>query len=257
MNVTPAFARRLDELSAASDRVWIAGMTTGLALTVLAACAPLPAMGGTALAYLSLMIRASLYLGAGSALAARGGTVLARLFQLGIVAGLFELVVDWWLVNGVANGRLDYLGKPDVVLLASPIWMPIAWACVIAELGYPAVRLFGLLRSRLTARGAALLASGIVAISAGVTVGIYEVLAARAGWWRYAPAHAMIGPSCALFIPLGEVFMFLAILPVAARALTHEDRPLSRTIVSGAIFAAAIFGGYALAYLLLEAGRNP
>jgi hypothetical protein len=29
------------------------------------------------------------------------------------------------------------------VLLASPIWMPIAWACVIVELGYPAVRLFG------------------------------------------------------------------------------------------------------------------
>jgi hypothetical protein len=257
MNVTPTFARRLDELSAASDRVWIVGMTTGLALTVLAAYAPLPPMGGTALAYLSLMIRASLYLWAGSALEARGGAVLARIFQLGVVAGLFELVVDWWLVNGVSNGRLDYLGKPDVVLLASPIWMPLAWACVVVELGYPAVRLFGLLRSRLGARGAALLASASIAISAGVTVGIYEVLAARAGWWRYSPAHAMIGPSCALFIPVGEMLMFLAILPVAARTLSREDRPVASAIVSGAIFAAAIFGGYALAYLLLELGRVP
>src|SRR5688572_14141503 len=195
-------------------------MTTGLALTVVAAYAPLPPMGGTALAYLSLMIRASLYLRAGSALEARGGAVLARLFHLGIVAGLFELLVDWWLVNGVSNGRLDYLDKPDVVLLASPVWMPVAWACVIVELGYPAVRLFGLLRSRLGAGRAALLASSLVAISAGITVGVYEVLAARAGWWRYEPAHAMIGPSCALFIPLGEVFMFLAILPLTARSLS-------------------------------------
>jgi hypothetical protein len=69
-----------------------------------------------------------------------GGETLVALFRLGIVAGLFELIVDWWLVNGIANGRLDYLGAPDVVLLASPIWMPLAWACVIVEFGYPAIR---------------------------------------------------------------------------------------------------------------------
>jgi hypothetical protein len=167
------------------------------------------------------------------------------------------LIVDWWLVNGVANGRLEYLGAHDVVLLASPIWMPLAWACIIVELGYPAVRLFALLRERLGQRGAAVFASVVVAIGAGVTVGFYEYFAFRAGWWRYAPAHAMIGSFCAMFIPLGEAFMFLAILPVAARVLSREDRPIASAISGGATFSVAILAGYALAYFLLEFGRTP
>ena len=112
---------------------------------------------------------------------------------MGIVAGLFELIVDWWLVNGIANGRLDYLGARDVVLLSSPIWMPLAWACVIVELGYPAIRLFGLLRRRLEQRIAAIFSAVIVAIFAGIMIGFYEYFAFRAGWWKYGTANAMIG----------------------------------------------------------------
>jgi hypothetical protein len=257
MNVSSTFARKLTELSTGSDRVWLAGMSVGLLLTVVAAFAPLPAGGGTMCAYLGLFVRASLYLGAGESLRYRGGVVLAQLFRIGIVAGLFELIVDWWLVNGVTNGRLDYLGARDVVLLASPIWMPLAWACVIVELGYPAIRLFGLSRARIGPRAAAVIASVVVAIAAGVTIGFYEYFAYRAGWWKYAPAHAMIGSFCALFIPLGEAFMFLAILPIAARSMSHDDRPVVSTIAAGAAFSVAIFGGYALAYLLLEYGRTP
>jgi hypothetical protein len=257
MDVSPAFARHLDELSPASDRIWLAGMATGLALTLVAAFAPLPPAGGTMCAYLGLFIRSALYLWAGEALRHRGGAVLAGLFRLGIVAGLFELIVDWWLVNGVANGRLEYLGAHDVVLLASPVWMPLAWACVIVELGYPAIRLFAALRARMGRRRAAVVASVVVAVGAGITVGFYEYFAYRAGWWRYAPAHAMIGSFCALFIPVGEAFMFLAILPVAARALSNDDRPVGSAIVGGAAFSVAILAGYALAYFLLEFGRAP
>ncbi|HJQ98500.1 MAG TPA: hypothetical protein VJ826_09305, partial [Candidatus Polarisedimenticolaceae bacterium] len=76
----------------ASDRAWLAGLTVGLGLTLVAAYAPLPPSGGTMCAYLGLLIRASLYL--------RDGGVLTRLFQMGIVAGLFELPIDWWLVHG-------------------------------------------------------------------------------------------------------------------------------------------------------------
>src|SRR4029077_13570363 len=121
MHVSPAFDRRLAELSPDSDRVWLAGLSTGLTLTVVAAFAPLPANGGTMCAYLGLLIHGALYLRAGETLRDRGGGVVAALFRLGIVAGLFELIVDWWLVHGVANGRLDYLGAKDVVLLASPL----------------------------------------------------------------------------------------------------------------------------------------
>src|SRR5262249_43786521 len=161
--------------------------------TMVAAFAPLPAGGGTMCAYLGLLIRSALYLCAGEALQIRGGVLITRLFRMGIVAGLFELIVDWWLVNGVANGRLDYLGARDVVLLASPVWMPVAWACVIVELGYPALRLFGAMRKRIGPRSAAIFVSIVIAIAAGLTVGFYEYFAYRAGWWKYAPAHAMLG----------------------------------------------------------------
>ena len=156
MDVSPNFARHIEALSPASDAMWVGGMTTGLGLTLVAAFAPLPANGGTMCAYLGLFIRAALYASAGETLQQRGGATVVALFRVGIVAGLFELIVDWWLVNGIANGRLDYLGARDVVLLASPIWMPLAWACVIVELGYPAIRLFGLLRRRLEQRIAAI-----------------------------------------------------------------------------------------------------
>jgi hypothetical protein len=257
MRVSPIFARRLDELSPSSDRVWMTGMSIGLVLTIVAAYAPLPPNGGTMCAYLGLLLRTALYLCAGETQRDRGGSVLAGLFRLGIVAGLFELIVDWWLVHGVASGRLEYLGEHDVVLLASPIWMPVAWACVIVELGYPAIRLFAGLRARLGDRAAAIAASILIGIGAGITVGFYEYFAYRAGWWKYAPAHAMIGSFCALFIPVGEAFMFLTILPVAARALSHDDRPIASAVVGGAAFSVSIFAGYALAYLLLEFGRAP
>jgi len=171
--------------------------------------------------------------------------------------GLFELIVDWWLVHGVTNGRLDYRGARDVVLLASPIWMPLAWACVIVELGYPALRIFALLRKHMSPSRAAILASIVAAAGAAITVGFYEYFAYLAGWWQYAPAHFMIGAYCALFIPVGEAFMFLAILPVAARTFARDDRPVASAIEGGAMFGVAIFAGYALAYALLELGRAP
>src|SRR5688500_14932723 len=130
MRTGPIFDARLRELSSRSDFAWLAGATTGLALTLVAAFAQLPEGGGRACAYLGLFVRAAIYASSRRTLAGRGGEVLSGLFELGLVAGVFELVVDWWLVNGLSNGALDYMGAPDVVLLSSPIWMPLAWACV-------------------------------------------------------------------------------------------------------------------------------
>jgi hypothetical protein len=257
ITISPYFDRRLDELSPASDRIWLAGLTIGLTLTLIAAFAPLPPGGGTMLAYLGLLVRSALYLRAGDVIPDRGGAVLRGLIGIGMVAGLFELIVDWCLVNVVTNGRLDYREARDVVLLASPIWMPLAWACVIVELGYPALRIFALLRRRMNPARAAMIASMIAGLSAGITVGFYEYFAYLAGWWQYAPAHYMIGGYCALFIPVGEAFMFLTILPVAARTFARDDRPVASAIEGGAIFSLAIFAGYALAYALLELGRAP
>ena len=59
----------------------------------------------------------------------------------------------------------------------------------------------------------------------------------------------MLGDSCALYIPLGEFLMFLAILPIGARVLSMNHRSQAAFIEGGAAFALAIALGYALAYL--------
>ena len=253
----PGFVRRVRELSGASDLVWLVAMSAGLGFTLIAAYAFAFSPSGKFWAYASLFIRASLYLWSGEVLAGRGGETLVKLFKVGLVAGTFELLIDWWLIHWVNNGRLVYLSGNDVVLLGSPVWMPLAWACVIVELGYPAIRLFGIFKPKMTIRSAAVIASLISASAAGVTVGLYEYFAYRANWWKYERANAMLGDFCALYIPLGEFFMFLPALFIMARASSRDDRPLATTITAGVQFALAIAVGYSAAYLLLEFGRTP
>jgi hypothetical protein len=253
----PQFLTRLGQLSPASDRAWLAALLTGLVFTSVAAYGfPYPqSPSGKFWAYFGLLIRAAIFVRSGEKLKGRGGEALARLFALGLVAGAFELPIDWALIHWVRSGQLVYLTGNDVVLLGSPVWMPLAWACVIVELGYPALRLFGRWRGRWGGRSAAIVTTLIIAVAAGNTVGFYEYFAYRAGWWKYLPAHAMLGGFCALYIPLGEFLMFLAVLPIAARALGDESHPRAAVIDAGVRFAIAIATGYGIAYLLLEAGR--
>jgi len=255
----PNFLSQIKKLSSASDRVWLLGASLGLGFTLIGAYG-FPygqSPSGKFWAYAGLLIRAALYLSAQERLRERGGEVLFKLFLMGLVAGTFEILVDWGLIHWVQNGKLVYLSGNDVVLLGSPLWMPLAWACVIVEMGYPALRFFGLLRERVGEVGAFLFSSVIVAVLAGITVGFYEFFAYRAGWWKYEAAHAMLGGFCAVFIPLGEFFMFLPILPIAASMLEDKDRPLSAALRSGFVFSLSIAMGYALAYTLLEWGRMP
>ena len=253
----PAFLRRVGELSGASDLTWLIALLVGIGSTLIAVFWFPNSPTGNFWAYAGLFIRAGLYLWAGEALEGRGGHTLSGLFKLGIVAGVFELLVDWGLIHWVSNGRLVYLTGNDVVLLGSPVWMPLAWACVIVELGYPAIRLFGLLKERTSTRTASVIASVVIGTGAAITVGFYEYFAYQANWWRYEPANAMIGDFAALYIPLGEFFMFLLILPIAARTFSRDDRRLASAIEGGALFAVAIAAGYTLGYMILEAGRTP
>lgn len=248
----PRVERALDELSSASDRVWLAALSTGLGLTLVAAYPFAHTPSGVFWAYAGLLIRGGLYFWSGDALRGRGGETIETMFRIGLVAGLLEILVDWALIHWVPTGQLVYLTGNDVVILGSPIWMPLAWACVIVELGYPALRGYALLRRRMPPRTAAVAVSIAIGLLAGVTVGFYEYFAYRANWWKYEPARVMIGDFCALYIPVGEVFMFLAVLPIAAHALAQPDRRQKAVIESGALFGVAIAGGYLLAYLALE-----
>lgn len=248
----PGFERRLDELSSSSDRVWLAALTVGLTFTLIAAFPFAHTPSGVFWAYAGLLIRGGLYVWAGDALRGRGGETIETVFGVGLVAGLLEILVDWALIHWVPTGRLVYLTGNDVVILGSPVWMPLAWACVILELGYPALRGYGILRHRASRMTAMITVSAAIGVLAGLTVGFYEYFAYRANWWRYEPARVMVGEFCALYIPVGEFFMFLAIIPISARALAQAERRRAAVLESGALFAVAIAAGYALAYWLLE-----
>jgi len=252
---SPAFVARLRQLSPASDLAWFAALVVGVATTLIAAY--LQPSEGKFWVYAGLLARTGIYLWAHDALRGRGGETLGRLLALGCVAGALELLVDWALIRWVANGRLVYLTGTDVVLLGSPLWMPVAWACVITELAYPALRLYALLTPRLGSPLAATVSTLVIGLGAGVTVGFYEFFAYRAGWWKYERACVMLGDFCALYIPLGEALMFLPILPITAGVIGAEDHPRAAAVVGGTRFALAIAAGYALAYLLLEFGRVP
>jgi hypothetical protein len=250
---------RVDRLCLASDCVWLAAVTIAVGSTALAASLHdfEEPTSGKYWAYAGLMLRGGLYLWARDGLRGRGGETIFRLLELGMVAGMLELLIDWGLIHWVRNGQLVYSGN-DVVLLGSPIWMPLAWACVIVDMGYAMLRGFGLLRQHMSWRAAAVLGSLLVGASAGILVGFYENFAYWAGWWEYRPAHFMISAHCPLYIPLGEALMFFFLLPVAARTLdADEEQPIAGTLIGGLCFAAVIAAGYALSYFLLEFGRTP
>lgn len=249
------FLQRVDELSASSDKVFFLGLASALILTSVTAFFWPGSTIGIFVAYFLAVERTCLYLWAGNALKGKGGEILSGLFKLGIVAGLFELLVDWGLIQWISNGRLIYLSGNDVVLLGSPVWMPHAWALVIVEIGYISIRLFSLMKRSISLKKAAVLASILTGLAAFTAIGIYEFHAYRLGWWKYGPANAMIGDFCTLFIPVGEFIMFLFILPIASRVFSKEDVKWDRFIAGGFQFACFIAIGYFIAYMLLEFGR--
>jgi hypothetical protein len=222
-------------------------------------------------AYVALLIAFGLFLWAKEGLAGRGGEVIWRLFQIGLIAGTLEILVDWALIDWVTHGRLYYKSTTtwdgttvinDVVLLGSPIWMPLAWACLITVLGYFAMRLYKLWIPRLGETKAMLIVCFLISIQAGISVGLNEWLAADAQWWIYGPACYMFPPaswhttSCPTCIPLGEAFQFFLLLLVAAAAMTRDDtKPIEGALLGGGLFAVVIALGYSLSYLLLEFGR--
>jgi len=229
-----------------SDRVWLAGNLIGLSLTSVAAFG-FPGRG-LVFAYLAVALRLVLYaLAAGRA----GSPYFDQMLRLGLVAGLFEIFADYVLVRGLVAGRLVYLTR-DAVLLESPLYMPLAWACFIVEFGYVPVRLYGLLRQAPWGSWVASLAGGIVA---SFSLGLYEYLAFRAGWWKYEPARVMIGSYGPAYVPLAEGMMFLAMLPLLTWLGRAEASPGRRAIVGGVAFATIILASYGVAYVVVEGLR--
>jgi hypothetical protein len=235
----------LSGLGPRSDSVWLAGNLIGLGLTLVAAFG-FPGRG-LVFAYLAVALRLVLY----ALAASRGSQYFDQMLRLGLVAGLFEIFADYMLVRVLVAGRLVYVTR-DAVLLESPLYMPLAWACFIVEFGYVPVRLYSLLRRAPWGSWVASLVGGLVA---SFSLGVYEYLAYRAGWWRYEPARVMIASYCPAYVPLGEGLMFLAMLPLLTWLGAAEAALGRRAIVGGVAFATIILASYGVAYIVVEGLR--
>lgn len=143
--------------------------------------------------------------------------VLGKWILLGLVAGVAELVADWWLVE--RTGTLVY--PPDGPhLWASPVYMPLAWANIV-------VQLCGIgewLNRRLPLPRASL----ALALFGAVNIPIYEHLAHLGRWWWYH--HTPMLGGAPYYVILAEA---LIALPVAW---------MVRRSAVGGVSAAALLG---------------
>ncbi len=140
--------------------------------------------------------------------------LLARLFVLGIVAGVLELLTDA-AGESFAHSRIYPPAQP--MLWASPIYMPLSWAIVLTQLGYLGWRLAGL-----TPRLPLALAVLLTGLVGAAIVPFYEEMAYYAGWWHYAAApHLGHTP---LYVLLFEGAV-AALLPLVTRPLLRLSLP--------------------------------
>ena len=174
------------------------------------------------------------------ALAARRAwrPLLARLFLLGLVAGVLELFTDA-AGESFAHSLVYPPGEP--MLWASPLYMPLSWAIVLTQLGYLGWRLAGL-APRLPLALAVLLTG----LAGAAIVPFYEEMAYYAGWWHYAAApHLGHTPLYVLLFEGGVA----TLLPIVTHALPRL--PLARVALAGVLVGAWMPCAALLAWLAL------
>ncbi len=240
----------IDGLDIQTDLWWLATVLSGLAAAMLGAFA-FPE-SGLFWAYLSVLLRLSF----AACLAQQPwGTVFARLLPLGLAAGAFAIFPDYLLVQGFKTAQRAY-PPSEARVLASPLYVPLAWACAVVELGYVVLRVGGIAPKRWpgqTGQGMTMLAAGLVA---AVSAACGEVLAVKARWWSYGPGHSVIEDTVAAHVVVAYFFTFMGFLPVFSRYVACPGTRVYATIRYGAVFAGLLFGSLLLSYALTEAIRS-
>lgn len=124
---------------------------------------------------------------------------LGKLIIFGLAAGATELLADAWLVEQTKTLFYE-AGEP--LLVDSPIYMPIAWAVVLVQIGY-----IGYWIAQRKGLFAGTLSAGVIG---GVIIPIYESCAKGAGWWYYNDPQHMFW-NAPYYIILGEFILALAL----------------------------------------------
>lgn len=160
---------------------------------------------------------------------------LPRLLIFGLAAGIVELAADCWLVRSTQS--LVYPNAEPMVA-CSPLYMPLAWAVVLTQVGY-----LGWLISRRERMWEAVLLTFVIGV---VFIPLFEHFANGAGWWYYRGVP-MLG-NTPLYIILGEGLICMS-LPAFFAFEAH--RSLGKAVGLGVIQGAWIWIAYVVAFFLL------
>lgn len=159
---------------------------------------------------------------------------------VGVGAGFAELAADWWLVHKTQS--LVYAPN-EPMLVASPAYMPGAWALVILQMGMVA----HWLRGRMSVPAAI----GVVALICGFNIPLYEHLAKGANWWFYQDTPMVF--AAPYYIIVGEMILGAPLVWIAGvidRKWEH-GQALKWGIPLGVLEGIIIFVAYVIAWWLV------
>jgi len=163
--------------------------------------------------------------------------LIGKFIFFGLTAGFVELLADAWLV---ARTKTLFYEHGEPLLLDSPIYMPVAWAVILVQIGYLGYYIY--LRKGL------LFATIVTGLIGGAIIPIYEYSAKGAGWWAYEDLHRMFLGATPYYIILGE---FLLALALPGLLILVSRRQFYWTLPIGAAMGIWIWISYFIAFQLL------
>jgi hypothetical protein len=163
--------------------------------------------------------------------------LIQRLLIFGTIAGLLELVTDYYLVDVINS--LVYPGG-ELMIWSSPAYMPFAWSNVLLQLSFIGVLL--------TSHYGVLKASIVLGIAGGMYIPTYEHLAKDAGWWFYNFNTPMLF-NAPLYVIICEALISLSLPGIIYYS---EHQKLGKTFGLGILEGIWIFISAWLAFALVS-----
>ena len=134
--------------------------------------------------------------------------LIGRLLFFGLVVGLGELLSDHWAVS--VSRTLVYADWGPRIW-DSPLYMPLSWIVVIAQLGFVA--------RWLDQRWGLLAAVAGATVAGALNIPFYEFLADKAGFWYYRDCWKILGCT-PVYVIAGEATL-TAVLPLMLRGVAR------------------------------------
>lgn len=157
---------------------------------------------------------------------------LGKLIIFGLVAGVTELLADAWLVE---QTKTLFYEQGEPLLVDSPIYMPVAWAVVLVQIGY--------IGYHIAKRKGLLIGTLAAGAIGGVIIPVYESCAKGAGWWYYNDPQHMFW-NAPYYIILGE---FLLALALPYLFIQIQRRAFYWAVPTGVVMGLWIWAAYAVA----------